>query len=398
MFEFSNPVPDSAKLQIGLYAGAHVNSTAITTRFTSRLLRGGYISQGEKDEVRDRLQDVNYMGGNAGFALSVGAKVDSVVGKPTAGLGWYTRLADMQHLNGRFSDKLFELTFYGNRAVPGNAGFDTTNINLLRYQQLTLGFVKTNKKQHRYGAGISLINGEQLLSVDVKRGNLYTALDGTNLTAELDAMVLQSDTAQSGFATSNGLGLAAEGFYEMNLSSDSANHTTKLRFEVRDLGMVQWSANTLRYTIDSVYSFNGLVINSLRDVEDSVLNARIDSISDGLRWKTRSGARTTKLPARFRIVGLHTVGQHTVEGGFEFWAWANHRGYAWISETWKPSKTWAVGGTLAYGGYGTVAVGVHAALHLNNFSILAGTRNLEGQVLPGQIGGMSAYTHLRFNF
>lgn len=390
--------PDSGNYVVGVRTAASSNSNAVTSNFSLKLVRGGYIDADLKDEVQTRLTDNNRLGASLDVEVFGGGRIDSLFGKPRANLSWFVRAGDHQFVNGQFATDAFNVAFYGNQAYR-DASFDNTSINIARYQRTMAGWINQTPSGNRYGIGLGYLNGEQLLMVDIDKGSLVTKTDAPELEAALQANAWFSDTANTGFAAGNGFGAALDAFYEIDLSADSSNSILKLRVDVLDLGLIQWGTRTLEYGVDSALSYTGLHITSFDQLQDSILSARVDSLGDNITYQsTRKGVVNTMLPARLRVQFSREGTTTITSGGVEYRPLAHYLPFGWVRETWKINHRFRVSGSVGYGGYGTLATGLDAGIYFKNIQLALGTGNIEGLLLPSQTGGLSGFASLRVQF
>ena len=396
-------VPDSGRYAVGTHTALSVNSFMLTSRFTTNLVRGGQIEPKTKNEVLERMNNNsfgNLSGGNLDVHLFAGMKLDSLFGKATPGLRWFARASDRQYASVVLGEDVFELAFYGNRSLAG----DTARIaysagTLMRYQQAMIGFVNETKAGRRYGAGLSYVNGEQYLQAQINNGWLYTSPTGAELSAALNGRLWQSDTSNTGFAATNGMGMALDAFYEFDINQfDTARGPLRVRFALYDAGFIQWNNKTLEYAVDSTYHYAGFSINSLSDLQDSVLSARADSVADSFTYRTGTGYTTSATPARIVISAERQWDKLVIGGGIDNRFDDVYQPYAWLRPGYKLGQYVQVNGVMGWSGYGTFSFGADVGVRHKNVVFALGTSNFEGVVFPGRLGGIGAWTTLRVQF
>jgi hypothetical protein len=190
----------------------------------------------------------------------------------------------------RFTDAVYQLTFFGNARFEGDAAILAPSaVEQQRYQ--TLGFGIKHATRETF-LRLDLVNGQYLNAVRLDRGYLYTAQDGTSLEADVDGSWYTSDTAGQQFGKSNGLGLSISGALELR------SNTMRYSLRVEDLGFIAWNSNAQQLLQNDVISYDGLHVEDILDLSGSVLGD--NWISDTLGLNTTSGGFLRPLPARFQ--------------------------------------------------------------------------------------------------
>lgn len=341
--------------KIELSANYFFNSNAITNDFLLAFYRGEYLDRNLKDDVSDLLKKKNRLGAelNSGFTYS----------NHFSGRTFSFSFFDRQHFDAQFSDDLFNTIFYGNKPFAG----DTTHLgnfkmNLLRYQQFRFGWKWDGDAAHgSYGFAFSLLNGEQNLSINAPRANWFSNNDGTFNAANIDfsiAMkVRQSDTAQKKFFAQNGMGIAADFFYEMPYTVWSKHG--KIFFEAMDFGFIRWNAKAMIRSVDSSYHYEGVQVNDILHISNNTFpKIKIDSILNKNSKFTRE-QYTTYLPSVFKIRTLTKyTNQFALEKGIIFFFNSSAVNYYYLKLHFGIAKNTTLSYIVGYGGYGKFHAGL----------------------------------------
>ncbi len=205
------------------------------------------------------------------------------------------------------------------------------------------------------------------------QADLFTADDGTfldfNIALELD----QTDTAHRGYFAQNGVGISTDLFYEMPYTS--FNRPGNIRIDVRDLGFIGWSGNSMHYSADSSYRYEGVEVNDLFDLDSNTIN--IDNVIDK-NTNFRRGKYTSWIPGSIDIRTKSFYGKQLVfEKGitWRFNSNAKMYYYAKIHFLLGRSKSVDIAYLLGYGGYGrfnsgldlSADIGKHYSFQIMNY-------------------------------
>jgi len=394
---------DSSKVAVGSFGEALFNSDGLDNAFLTNFLTGRRIETNDKDRISERLVSSTRAGGDLNLGLFGVAALNGIAGWKPYQLQWYTMAADRQHIDVRFPPNLFELAFYGNKRFAGDTAFlGDFELNFLRYQEFQLGLITNNGKGRTLGLGLSVIKGEENWQIEVPNTTFFTSETGEFLEVSSQASILRTDTNNRGQTAVNGLGASVNFFYKSHftlLEHDRLGLGT-IDFEVNNLGWISWNDQSIGYEIDTTYQFEGIVIDNLQELNDSILQASSpDTLLDDLREKQNRQKYRTTLPTTFslRIAQEHSKGFSLALGAIVRLQ-ANYAPYLFLSETYRVNRLLSVQGSAGYGGYGRWNAGVQCQLNPGNFRILIGTRHLNGWIAPKEYAGGSLYLTLKTVF
>jgi len=400
---------DSSKMVVGAIGEYQINSTAFNNEFYKAFFKGSYIDKAAKDRVAKRVGEYNKIGGDISYGVYFSQKVDSLFGKYKRGFSYFVKIANREHVNALFTKDLFNVAFYGNSMYAGDtAVLGFSNMSLLRYQQLQLGFMNTTQNSVVYGVGISFIKGEQYYNINASRANLYTDKFGTSFDLDVKMTMMQSDTANRGWGAMNGWGLSTDLFYHIpynlfQFDADTSENETDwkgyMRIEINDLGFINWNDQTVISSKDTLYHFEGIVLNNLKDLNDSVIAEITDSIKDEYKVNSNKSALSIVTPAWFhlKMYQENSVG-FSISLGTIFRLYSNYSPFIYLRIGKTIKENYKLSGSLEFGGYGKVNVGIEAQAQLAGFNIGLGTHSLDGFILPKLSGGSSAYLRIAKRF
>jgi hypothetical protein len=253
------------------------------------LLRTGTIAR----DLRKRSQDALNGDNRAGYAIEGGityAWGDSLFGHG----GWRPRFALMHHdvMGLRFTDDTYALTFFGNAAYEDRtAHVGPSAFNLTRYQ--TLGFGVEDIRSGSF-LQLSVVNGSLLNEGDIDRADLYTATDGRFLDLDIQGEYWRSDSANSNYFRTNGIGAAVSG--QWNFFPALFGHRAVVGIRLDDAGFVAWNDRSLRVKKDSVVHYEGIRVENIIDLDGALIGG--DELQDSLGFGYTRGGYLRPLPAR----------------------------------------------------------------------------------------------------
>ena len=169
-----------------------------------------------------------------------------------------------------------------------------------------------------------------------------------------------------------------------------------LRLEIHDLGFIRWNDKSLKYISDTTYRFEGIEIDNIFTLEDSILQLTLDSSSNDYVPLFNQGSYATFLPTTLHLSLFQKKNNEwffTV--GIISRIFANYTPYIYAKPGYILKDKYIFTSTLAYGGYGRFHFGLGAQVKFKGFNISAGANNLEGFVFPKHFGGNSAYVSVR---
>lgn len=400
---------------MSVFAGYSVGSTMLTNSFMNRFYKGGFITNELKSEAIKRQNPYNYLGASAeaGYAwhwrTGWGKKRTDTIVEILLYIPNKTPRRYQQHnvtyrerflLNAGFSTDAFRMVFEGNRPFLGDTiDLNKTRFTSLRFQELHYGIdFYNNRWPVSFGVGISLLNGQNFSRAYVKDGFVYTEPLLNYIDVRANAQWQQSDTAQSGWGVTNGLGAS------MSLSLNyQFQDVFKVETQLRDLGAIRWNSHTLNYERDSLIHFTGIDIsNAVIDPESVDGLPEIDSITG----VARKGDLTTWLPAAYFVrVSSVMKNYHSLQWGWTIQGWT---ATGWYSN--KPSAQHTFWGAyqmgarlraqagVAFGGFARFQTPAELAVSFKHVHLQAGTPNLIAWLAPGNTTGQGVWISLGYQF
>ncbi|MBL8001402.1 MAG: hypothetical protein JNL05_05510 [Flavobacteriales bacterium] len=377
---FTGPLPGP---RLRFEARGGYDSNALLNELVMGLWRGEYLDRDLRQRTRDALTGRN----RAGYEAS--AELDLSFGRGLFGdstLRAVIGLSSRTVMGMRFTDAVYDLTFFGNKDYVGTTAVLAPSAQeQQRYQTLGFGVQLAGRATY---ARLDLVSGQYLSSVHLDKADLYTAPDGTSLTADLDGTWLSSDTGSTtGFV--NGMGAALDLGLELRGTFFGRPLTTRLR--VDDLGLVRWNDRALGLTKQEVVVYDGLTIDDVLDFEGSFFEE--GQLRDSLALNAEEAAFTRWLPARLQAAFWYTLHRGKVKPRpgpadltIDHLVVPGYIPRITLTRSLNLSRRWSVNGSLAYGGFGGLRLGAGAWLQLKRGALWADVPNLVGLVSPSAKG------------
>jgi len=408
IYSISNYALETEKFALGIKGETQLNSTALTTKFYNAFLFGKHINNNTKDAIKKRLVHYNKVGADLNNGLYYAHKLDTFLGK--SGLNYFFSIDDRLHGNALFTNDLFKVGFYGNKSFENDtAELGSLSANLIRYQQLQLGLIKKHENGAILGFGISLLKGQEFFQIDVYRGSLFTSTKGNYIDLDLLYQISQSDQSKKGWDASNGWGMSGAIFYQvpydMFQSHENSENTNQgewegyLRMEAYDLGFIRWNNNSTLRIQDSIYHFEGIEIQNLLDIEDSVFQTAVDSVGEIIKPGEFKTSFTSITPSTFHL----KMYQESKSGGYfsmgtVLMMFADYSPLIYLQGGHTIKDTYRLGGSMEFGGYGKFNLGIETSANFGSFNVTLGSRSVLGFILPKSSGGLSLFVSLKKSF
>ena len=387
--------PGTGKYLVGMEGNADFSSNAITSAFAADFLQGNYIDSTRKQQVSSRLKNANRIGYSLNYGIFGVLYNDTIKGKRA--FNFFIALRHKDYLNVAFPKDVFNVAFYGNASYAGkSAQLSPFSLNSISYQQLEIGSVCTNfGGKAKFGMGISFLAGQQLQSINMANGSLYTDPLGQYLQLSSDAKYNASDSTP-GHNYLNGYGASLDFYFSAPYKVGKKDGI--ITIGITDLGFIKWNSHSLSYSKDTSYTYSGITINSLNDLQ----NAAINNLSkDSLQNKYFPLARKTfytNIPTTLSVNTNTDLGKMHLELGFWYIFNGNSMGYFYVQGDKKFSNTWLADLQLGYGGYATYNASIGIAKQVKNTEIKLGINHLQGMILPNDFGGAGLSVELLHSF
>ena len=365
----------------GLY-----DSNALRNDLVIGIRRGDVLSEDLRRSTQDGLKGNN----RAGYALDLRATYvcgDTLFGDGSLRPMISVALHDVMGL--RFTDDLYNLTFFGNTPYENRtASLGGTAFTQLSYQTVGFGFQDVASNSF---LRLELVNGQRMNSATLRQADLFTATDGRFLQLDLDGSYARSDTAQQGFGTSNGLGLALSAAVEKPIRL--LGKPGSIQLSVTDLGFVAWNGNAERVVNNSIIHYQGIEVDNIFDLDGVVLDQA--ELQDTIGLEFERGGFTqilpTKVEARLRTE-RRTTGAYVYPNTYIWELLVDQRnlpGYSpqiMLTRSFWSEHQLKAEISLSHGGFGGTRVGI-GAMWLASPTFIVALR------VPNVIGPLAGSSH-----
>jgi hypothetical protein len=380
---------------VSFNAEYEVGSNGIYNSLLNKFIYGGYIDKKIKDASNNHMKNLNVMGANMNYDLSVffgrNSKYSYLVG-----------FKDQLIYNSSFTKDFYQLVFYGNKPYLGETkNLAGSSINSLRFQELKLGFIWHKiDTTAKVGISVSILKGQQLFYIKAKEGSsLYTNENGTELVFNSDFVMALSDTTnQSNPFSYTGIGASADIFFETPYKSQIGKGSV-LTVNANNIGFLHWFDNSVQYNSDSTFRFDGYHINNLLDLKDSTLA----TINRDTIIRTTTNARkesfNINIPTNLLIINkIRFTNKFVLGTGFRYLFNSNFKPYFFTDAEYQ--LTSKITGVLhvAYGGYSKLNIGLAFSYTSPAWFFKIGSNSLQGYISPSNTYGQGAFISIAKKF
>lgn len=373
-------------------------SNVMNNEMLNKFIFGGTIDKTIKNDAYKNLSKNNRLGGDLEYHFNAAIPFDTILGKTNISL--ILGVSQKEHVDSKFSSDLFRFTFDGNKQFAGKTiAFSNTNVNYFKYQQLNIGFISHKKKQGKMaieGAIISLIKAEEHFAITVPRGSLFTENYGREIDLDINYLYNSSDTVNKGFNAWNGFGVSTELVTQFFLKNGD-----KIHLGIKDLGFIQWNKQSLKYETDSLFHFEGISVDNIFDLNDSLLSdISKDSLVNSVNTKQEKGNYSIALPTSFTIDYTKYINDKwQFNGGIYYRILANYFPLFYTNTSYFVTSNFITRLHVSYGGYGKLNLGLALAYQLkNSYTIFIGSNNINGFVSPSNSFNNSGFLGVKAQF
>ena len=369
-------------LTVSFGADYSYGSSVMNNDFLSQFMFGGRIERKDKNTAYKNLSSHNRLGGDLNYQFNVEIPFDTLFRKPNISLS--VGLENVEHMDATFTSDLFKFTFDGNKQFAGEfATIGGTNYNHYRYQKVNVGLINYkyfDEKLAKEGILLSLIKGEQFETITIPRGSIFTQELGKEINLDLNYNYNASDTSNKGLKAFNGYGISTDLFTEIFLRNGD-----KMYLGIKNLGFIYWNKNSLDIASDSTYHYDGIWVDNIFDLNDSLLsNISKDSIINKISTTNQKSSYFTSLPTAVNISYTKVLNEKwKLNIGVYHKILSNYFPFISTNFYYYFNKKLVAKAHLSYGGYGRLNTGLALAKSFNKYlEIYIGTNNLEAFIFP----------------
>ncbi len=368
-------------------------ASTVNNAFMLRYLNAGNIDPALKNENLNRLQTSANLFGNALHGeLQFRRLPQSFLGSDKLGFSFAMAYHNTTAI--QFTKDVYILYLFGNKQFAGSqADLSQLQFYSFAYQQIKAGLFWQNRdKHHEFGVQLAFNLGSRFQNIQTQQASFLVDSLGSSLQllAELSYEQCEKTSSLSNYIKGYGSGL--DFFYQHTL----AQHH-KFRFDLKNLGFVRWSKNSL-YQEDENLTFTGIEIQNLFELPDPLVNTSIaDTIDTYLNQNTRYDRQFTWTPLFLKLYY-----QHFISDKISFSAKFTHHFFI----PYKPalefggqyhfSNNWYVGLNSSQGGYSKINIGGELWIRINPKFVIEFTSRYITAILPHRFGGMGFFTNINY--
>ncbi|MBL4667654.1 MAG: hypothetical protein JKY30_00105 [Flavobacteriales bacterium] len=386
--------------QLNVFFGLNYTygSSVMNNEFLNKFIFGGKIEREHKDKAYQKLSNNNRLGGDLNYKFITEIPLDTFLGKTS--LSFQVGLEIIEHMDGEFSSDLFRFVFDGNKQFAGKSiNLGGTNFNYFSYQQLNLGIINyrtIDEKLAKEGVIVSIIMAKEHKAITVPTGSIFTEELGKEIDVDLNYLYNSSDTNNTGIGAYNGVGVSTDLFTEFFLKNGD-----KIHLGVEDLGFIYWNSNSLELAADSIFHFEGVEVDNIFDLNDSLLSTiSKDSLINSITTSDKKRDYSIALPTAININYTKIINEKwKINIGLYHKILSNYFPLISTNYYYYFNKKFVVKAHLSYGGYGKLNTGLALAKSVSRyFDIFIGTNNLEAYVVPSTSYSSSGFLGLKAYF
>lgn len=372
-----------------------LGSNGIYNSFLNKFIYGGYIDKKTKDASNNNMNNLNVLGANMNYDIA------SFFGRD-ARFSYLIGFKDQQIFNSSYTKDFYQLMFYGNKPYLNETkNFSGSNINSLRFQEVKLGFIWHRiDTTAKVGVSVSILRGQHLFYIRAKEGSsLYTNNDGTALTFNSNFIMAVGDTTKykNPFMFA-GIGASADIFFETPYKGKLGKGSV-LTVNANNIGFLHWNDNSVQYSSDSIFTFDGYHVDNLLDIKDSTLSA---INKDTIIRKTTNAHKESfnvNIPTNLLIINkILFTDKFALSVGFRYLFNSNFKPYFFTDAEYKLLKNFTGSLHLAYGGYTRFNVGLAFTYSTPGWYFRLGSNSLQGYISPKNTYGQGAFISVAKKF
>jgi len=373
-------------------------SSVMSNAFLNKFIWGGKIEREDKDDAYKNLSGNNRLGADLNYNFNVEIPLDSIFGKKN--ISFKVGIEVLEHMDAEFSSDLFKFTFDGNKQFAGESiDIGRTNYNYYKYQQINFGFINHKyfeNKLAKEGVIFSVIMAQEHKAITVTEGSIFTEELGREIDVDLNYHYNSSDTSNNGIGDYNGFGVSTDLFTEFFIKNGD-----KIYLGIEDLGFIYWNSNSMEVTADSSFHFEGVVVDNLFDLNDSLVSGiSKDSIISGVSTSSETRDYSISLPTAININYTKILNEKwKINVGIYHKILSNYFPLISTNYYYYFNKKFVAKAHISYGGYGKLNTGLALAKSFSRyFDIFIGTNNIEAFIVPNSSYSNSGFIGLKGYF
>jgi len=378
----------SIKQEIILDAGGDYYGSAIQRELTSKFIRGGFITNGIKDNSFNRHSGVNRFGG-VGLGTIEYRNFNKKLIK-SKDWGFVVKAGYNTFFGAIYSKDIFGLMMYGNDIYRGETiDGSGTNITAISYQKVGFGMIDAKSKS---SITFNVYNVNSRFKANFRDFQMTQDLNGDSIQVILDGAIEVGNNRNF----NQGIGFGFDLDFKIPFEWGKKNNTSYIQFQVQNLGFAYMYEKQKVYEFDTSYVFSGLRWDQITG--DQSLFSDSTSVLDSLGIHSREKNRTTLLPGFIQIGKIvDELSDRKIQSfyGIRMYPTVIYSPFIYAGLDYRPLKWLRIGANASYGGFGKFKAGLYASTRLKNYSIGLATENVVGFVTK-KSSGQSLFIKLRW--
>ncbi len=353
------------------------DGNSINRAFLQKVYFGGEIDTDLKDDILNRKVERNL------YRSDFGSNLNFTLLRATARYGISFNYGIGNYVSSKFSDDLFELTFYGNSRFGNKpAKIGESYFRSISFQKFGIGAV--DQKTGSY-FNINIYDGLNYRSYVTENASLQNDFQEFQGSAYINSIMLTTDNYTSQVSSnysglfSQALGLGIDVSYNYRFSKGL------LIFGIEDFGFMNWKDLDTRDS-SGTFEFSGFEY----DLSDGNFeNGFFPSLPDSIFPNLDQESKTFLLPGRLSATFItNSEGRFFTILGVQYRYGLGLYPSADASVNLRFGKKSSVWGSLNLGGFGIIDAGIGAQIYILEKSYLTiGSRHLSGIINPNGRAG-----------
>jgi len=359
---------DSSTVFLNVSATGYYGSSIFNNQMLDKFIYGGFVDDDLKNNALKKAKRLNYLGGE----LSAKIYYSNTQNLLFKDWGYYVGLSYNYNVGTQFTKDAYQLVFYGNKSLENKeAKLSPSAFYLRDVNQFSFGLNKNN--QFKIGLTISSFNNNS--GAEITEGTFFTDTNGSSLSVDVQGEYFAVDTNSSvRFLTNNALGVGVD--FETSFSLKENKEGQKIVLGVKNVGVLV-QKNTYQISVNTTYKYNGIEINSLKNIGEGLLTA--NSLQDSLGIETKIENRTSLLPFEIYFFQLPSYKKRIeLIYGFRFKYESAYKAFLYAGGNVKLNEKYSAATFISHGGYANFQWGLSAQTHFSKVYLGVNTNNILG--------------------
>lgn len=367
---------DSSISFLNVTATGYYGSSVFNNQMLDKFIYGGFVDEELKNKALKKAKRLNYLGAELGAEIYY----TDTKNKLFKDWGYYVGLSYHYDLGTQFSKDAYQLVFYGNKILENQEAKLAPSAFYLRdFNQFSFGLNKNNQ----FKVGLTLSSFNNNTGAEITEGSFYTDTNGNYLSVDIQGEYYAVDTNSSvRFLSNNAMGVGVD--FETSFALKENNEGQKIILGVKNIGVLV-QQNTYQVSANTSYSYNGVEINSLKNIGEGLLSA--NSLQDSLGIETKTENRTSLLPFEIYFFQLPSYKKRVeLIYGFRFKYESAYNAFLYAGGNVKLNNQFSASTFVSHGGYSNFQWGLSTQAHFKKMYLGVNTNNILGFVSKKAFG------------